>query len=106
MKRVSIQTVDGERTGQWFDKDAAQSWGEASQWDGNNFISVATGSQFNHEMLFRTTGGRWILNSWSNYQGSLEKYIEISPKEAAKWLVVNDLPYPDDLEELVTELEV
>lgn len=83
MKRVA--TTDGH----WFDVDKAEKFDEATRWDGHNHISIATGSQWNHERLFRTAGAKWILNAWSQYQGTPETYEEIGNDEAAKWLVVN-----------------
>ena len=40
-------TTDG--SGSWFDLDKAESFEEETQWNGNNHISKATGSQWEHE---------------------------------------------------------
>lgn len=85
MRRVAL--TDG--SGRWFDLDAAERFDEATIWNGNNHVSCATGSQWDHEVLYRTKGGRWILNWWSQWQGSLPKWTEISNGEAARWLSVN-----------------
>ena len=75
--------------GRWFDADRAEAYEEDTRWDGHNHVSLATGSQWDHEELYRTRGGRWILHSWSQWQGSGESYCEISDERAARWLVAN-----------------
>ena len=103
MKRI---VVTEEHTGwsdydemishKWFDVDKAERFDEDSRWNGNNHISCATGSQWEHEALFRTVTGRYILNHWSNYQGSLETYHEITVERAADWLVANGFDLVDE----------
>ena len=56
MRRQAL--TDG--TGRWFDLDAAKRFDEATIWDGRNRISLATGSQWDHEALYRT--GQWPLD--------------------------------------------
>lgn len=86
------QAIDG---GRWFDIEAAEVFKEDTWFNGNNHISCATGSQWEHEALYRTKSGKWILNHWSNYQGSAETWEEIDDEVAAKWLVVNhEEPHP------------
>ena len=75
--------------GRWFDEEKAEAFSEDTRWDGRNHISKNTGSQWDHERLYRTKGGRWVLNSWSDWQGSGESYNEISDEAAARWLVIN-----------------
>ena len=91
MKRVVL--TDG--SGSWFDAEAAESFSEETRWNGNNHISKATGSQWEHEALYRTKGGLWILNHYSQ-QGDAETYAIITNSEAAAWLVTNDYePHTD-----------
>ena len=90
MQRIALTDEFGNPTGTWFDADRAIRYAEDEDWDGSNFISRATGSQWNHEALYRTASGRWILNGWSAYQGSTETYYEISPSRAEDWLIAND----------------
>lgn len=89
MKRIAL--TDG--SGKWFDEEKAEKFEEKIEGNGNNSSSKATGSQWNHEKLFRTASGKWILNQGSQMQDSLKIYIEmykeISDDEAAKWLVIN-----------------
>lgn len=80
--------------GRWFALESARAFAEAREFDGRNMISLATGSQWDHETLYRTKGGRWVLNHWSQWQGSRETYAEISDEEAAAWLVRNQHTEP------------
>ena len=84
MKRQAL--VDGG----WFDADASVEIKEGTRWDGNNHVSLATGSQWDHEVLHVTKKGRFVVNHWSQWQGSGETYVEITPAEAAQWLVANE----------------
>ena len=102
MKRIAIDNQQGA----WFNLDTATLYKETTHWNGNNHISNATGSQWEHEWLYRTSGGKWVLNHYSQYQGSSETYDLITAKEAAIWLVKNEYediptildPHLDDTE--------
>lgn len=84
MKRIVL--TDG--SGRWFDLDKTTTWKEDTRWDGHNNVSVCA-ERFGHEELHRTAGGRFVLNHWSQWQGSMATYEEISVEEAARWLSVN-----------------
>lgn len=73
----------------WFDPDKATAIEEDTDWDGNNHISVATGSKWEHEILYRTAKGRWVLHHWSQWQGSMPTYRFASDNEARDWLIKN-----------------
>ena len=91
MHRIAVNDPDtGAVTGTWFDRDRATKYEEDRDYDGSRWISRATGSQWNHEVLFRTASGRWILNEWSQYGNRLEKYYEVSEATAHAWLLAND----------------
>ena len=66
----------------WFNDSTATKFDEDSRWDGNNHISRATGSQWDHQALYYTASGRWILNSWSQWQGTEDTYEEVSQADA------------------------
>jgi hypothetical protein len=74
----------------WFNDATATDFAEATYWDGNNHISRATRSQWDHERLSRTKGGRWVLNCWSQRQGSVESYEFVSDEQAKTWLLANE----------------
>ena len=75
--------------GRWFDRSKSRCWEENSNWDGNNFISTPTGSQWEHEELYLTASKRWILRRWSQWQGTRDTYQLIQEGEAHVWLVDN-----------------
>lgn len=100
MNRIALED------GRWFDADKAETWGDDTYWDGNNHISKATGSQWSHEALYLTAGGAWVLNWWSQVQGSRETYTVIEPEEATRWLVRNEHELPEQLRKFEKELEV
>lgn len=75
--------------GRWFDAETAECFNESTWWDGNNRISQATGSQWDHESLIRTASGNWILHWWSQWQGSKGRHTVVSAEEAQVWLIDN-----------------
>ncbi len=83
---------------------AAATWEEASDWDGSNHISRATGSQWNHETLHKSRKGRYYVVRSSDVQGSQDELEILSPREAAAWLILNDRPLPEDLAGLESEV--
>jgi hypothetical protein len=83
-----IVLTDG--TGRWFDRGKAQRWKENTRWNGNNHVSCATGSQWEHETLYRTAGGVYVLHRTSQWQGSGESWDEVTASDAAGWLSRND----------------
>lgn len=85
MSRIALSDGSG-----WFDAERAVKFEEGTFWNGNNHISRATGSEWDHQALYYTRSGRWVLNEWSQRQGSLESYREIDVAEAAQWLVANE----------------
>ena len=101
MKRQAM--TDGN--GNWFNIESADCFNEDSNWNGSNNISLATGSQWGHEALYRTVGGKWVLNSWSNWQGVLETWEIVNNEFAAKWLVTNN-QNSDIVNEQIEELEI
>lgn len=101
MKRIALT----DNSGAWFDADKAEEFREDSYWNGNNHISKATGSQWNHEWMYRTASGRWILNSFSDYQNVPETYEEVDDDTAARWLSVHGHDHPV-VADTIAEMEV
>lgn len=89
MGRITIRSNDGGVLG-WFDPDTATEYTEAREWDGNNHISVPTGNPWDHQALYRTSGGRWVLEHSSNWKGKLTRYEYLSDEAAQEWLVLNE----------------
>ena len=101
MNRIAIG-----KGGSWFDLDTARRWDEACEFDGRNLISRATGSQWDHELLFKTQQGTWILNQYSAHQGTLESYEQINEEAAARWFTSQGLDAPKSLGSHVEGLEI
>jgi len=81
-------------------ENATRSWKEDKNWDGSNWISVHTGSQWAHERLHISRKGRYWLERTSQYsEGAQDRAEWISPQEATRWLVLNDNALPNDLKE-------
>lgn len=78
---------------------AAQSWDEATYFDGRNYISEATGDQWLHETLYKSAKGRYYIVHSSQRQGSRDHAEEISLRDAAAWLLQNEHELPEDLAE-------
>ena len=91
MKRIAL--TDG--SGKLFDSEKAECFKEEAYHDGKNWISKATGSQWDHEAIFITKGGIFILNHWSQYQGSKETYEAISKEQAAAWFAKQEFSDED-----------
>ena len=85
-------------------KNASRSWDEDTFWNGNNFISRATGSQWTHETLYRSRKGRYYVEHTSQWQGSHDHAEWISNHEATRWLMHNDHDLPGDLASLESEV--
>jgi hypothetical protein len=86
--------------GRWFDVEAASRFDEDTWCDGRDQVSCATGDPAEHEILYRTAGGRWVLHHWSQRNGARDIYTEIDDDDAAQWLVRNGYPpHPACIEE-------
>lgn len=81
--------VDTDRATARYDED--------TRFDGNDHISVATGSQWAHQTLHRSRKGRYYIEHSSQWQGSTPRAEWISEHQAAAWLMANDHPVPTDL---------
>ena len=100
MKR---QKIDG---GGWFNPETAREYKEDTRWDGRNHISKNTGSQWDHEALYRTTKGAWVLHSWSQWAGSGESWERIDDDRAVEWLITNEEEPPKELSKIAESAEV
>jgi len=84
--------------------NASRSWKEETDWDGNNHVSRATGSQWSHQTLYRSKKGRYYVEHTSQWQGSRPHVEWVSPEEAARWLLLMEEELPEDLAHLESEL--
>lgn len=105
MNRIALTTPGGL----WFDADKAEVYNEKKEWDGRNHISLATNSQFEHECIYVTKGGRFILRHSSDYQGRRSTYEIIDEHKAAAWFTsqcFTDEEIPTQFLKEVANLEV
>jgi len=84
--------------------NATAHWEEATDWNGNNHISRATGSQWDHQTLYRSRRGRYYIEHTSQWQGSQAHAEWVSNEEAARWLILNDEELPEDLKTLAEQV--
>ena len=89
MNKKTITLEDGQAVG-WFDADAAHLIEEGDWWNGSDRISLATGSQWNHERLAITAKGAYIICAWSNQSGIGSTNEPITAAQAAVWLMKNE----------------
>ena len=76
---------------------AAKQWDEETFHDGRNLVSKATGDQFLHETLYKSSKGRYYIVHSSQWQGSRDSAEEIPPEAALTWLLQNEHELPEDL---------
>lgn len=100
-KRIALS----DNSGRWFSPGSAEHFYEETFHDGNNFISQATNRQTEHEALYRTKGGKFILNEWDDFQRR-KSYSEISNEAAAKWFAINDYDPHKSCEKEFNDLEI
>lgn len=75
-----------------FDPEKAALIREDTRWseDAGQHVSIVSGGRYTHEGLYRTAGGRWVLNRWSQWQGDAETYQFIDDETAKDWLERNE----------------
>ena len=84
--------------------NSSKNWDEAQDHDGQNWISRHTGTQWNHERLFRSRKGRYYIERSSDWQGTTSACEWISNEEAARWLLLAEVTLPDELATLESEV--
>ena len=86
-------------------ENATAHWDEATRWNGHNHVSKATGSQWDHQTLYRSTKGRFYIEHTSQRDGTLASAEWLlSAQDAARWLLANDHDLPEDLEQFTAEI--
>ena len=83
---------------------ATQSWEEERDFDGNNHISRATASQWEHETLHRSRKGRYWIEHASDWQGSRPSASLVSKEEAVAWLLLMERELPEELKATAAEV--
>ena len=90
-----------ERRG-WINLDTSQPFEELVCRSGCSHLSTATGSPYDHEALWRSRFGHWILHAWSQVQEPSETWTKLAPSDAAHWLIHNGHEH-DDLSRFMEE---
>ena len=87
-------------------ENAQKTWEEGTRWNGSNHISLATGTQFDHETLYRSRKGRYYYEHTSQWQGSTPHAEWVSNEEAARWLMCNEHEpdMPEELKKIAEEM--
>lgn len=88
MERQNARRPDGSLG--WFDLDKAEPFRQDTWWDGSNHISRATGTSRDHEALFHTANGQWVLNTYSRWQAKPETWAFIPVEQAREWLLAQN----------------
>ena len=83
---------------------ATKHWTEDTRWNGNNHISLATGSQWEHETLYRSRKGRFYVEHTSQWQGSTPHVNWVDNQTAVSWLLANGHEVPEELAALAEEI--
>ncbi len=93
-----------DNSGRWFDLQSARSWPEAVMLasDGTP-VSRATGNSWEHETLYLTTHGSFVLGFFDEHNPSHTQFVEWDQTRAVKWLISNG--YGDQVAKLELEAE-
>lgn len=70
----------------WFDSGKASHFAERTEYKGGVRISLATGASDEHEDLYRTAGGQWVIQQWLSYAPYTRTRF-VTEGEAREWLV-------------------
>ena len=82
---------------------ARNAWEENTYFDGRNQISSATGSQWEHQMLYESSKGNFYIVSESAFSPTTAEFVD--EKQAVTWLLQNEEEPPERLASVVAEVE-
>lgn len=72
----------------WADLSKAEAYADGTRWNGNNNVGRNSGSEWIDETLYRTAGGRWLLNrDATRYHNGDDAYRYLTDDEARDWLI-------------------
>lgn len=74
----------------YFTEERAEYWHGAKAVFVGSLADVNTRDQNRGQGLYRTAQGRWVLRTWSNWQGEADTHTYLTDDEARDWLVFND----------------
>ncbi|MEU5163929.1 hypothetical protein AB0G74_30535 [Streptomyces sp. NPDC020875] len=70
----------------WFNPDSAVEYKEDTV-DGERSVNPVP--EFSHQSLYHTAKGRWVLCTWSQYQGTEARHEFVDEAAAKDWLLRN-----------------
>jgi hypothetical protein len=79
----------GPQLAGWFDANKARLFNEDKWWNGSNHVSVNTASEHDHQWLYRTAGGRWVLCQSSAWVDRQTICTFLDDRAALDWLLLN-----------------
>jgi len=87
MTRINVYNYgddDGEDClAGWFNANTATRWTDADH-NGNGSGGVGRG-----QAVYRTAGGKWVLENWTAWQNEAHTHYFITPAAAQTWLLRN-----------------
>lgn len=101
MNRIALT----DNSGKWFDMDKTTEFKNRYFWDGYNNVSKSAGKH-NHESIYRTANGKWVLEFTSQWQDINDSYTELDDEEAAAWFMKNEYDDYDIPEGLLPFLQI
>lgn len=87
---IPIHDYETDEGRGWFNLETAEEFEQGTRWNGSNHISLATGSQWSWETLYKTRLGGWVLEHSSHMEGAATTYRQLDERRAAEWLLVNE----------------
>lgn len=90
MARTNVYEYDeyeGRRLVGWYDPKACEKYEESQHWDDQNMVSDVA-DRYDHQILYRTRGGRWVLHEWSQWAGRRATDQFVSDDQAREWLLI------------------
>ena len=85
-------------------ENATEYWKERTRWNGQNILSVATGTEWDHQTLYRSRRGRYYIERTSQWQGYTPGAEWVSLRAAAAWLALNEHDIPTELVAVAEEV--
>src|SRR5437016_2404935 len=92
MRKITLT----DNSGRWFDLEATRRFDESTAYAGDGVdVSRQTGNSWEHETLFLTTNGMFVLHCLNDRNPTLASFTEYPPDKAIPWLLANG--YPDEV---------
>jgi hypothetical protein len=82
---------------------AAAQWPEQRDFNGHNFVGRSSCDQWTYETLYRSRRGRYYIIREIHREGVAPDAQFVSREEAARWLALNEYPFPPDLRRRIGE---